>query len=289
MEYKRLDNGFSIPALGLGTWLLGGGIEADYSKDEKNINAIKEAIKLGYLHIDTAESYGCGHTEELVGLAIKDFNRPDLFITTKVTDIHLRYNKLINSAKASLKRLQTDYIDLYFIHAPNPDIPIKETMEAMDYLVEQKIVKFIGVSNFTVEALKEAKEAQKHSDNKIVANQIEYNLLTRNKGRYGNNHSMESATIPYCQENDIIIIAERPLERGILLKPHPVMDKLAEKYNKTKAQIALNWLISKENIATTPMSTNVEHLKENLGAIGWNLSNEDMKLLDETNFERLIS
>ena len=281
MEYKMLNNGFRIPALGLGTWLIGGGMEADYSRDEEGIKAIREAIRLGYVHIDTAESYGLGHTEELIGEAIRDFKRSDLFITTKVTDINQNYDNLIASAIASLERLQTDDIDLYLLHAPNPDISIEETMLAMDYLVEQKIVRFIGVSNFTVEALR---EAQKHTANKIVANQIEYSLLTRNKGRYGNNHSMESDTIPYCQENDIMIIAERPIERGLLLGSHPVMDRLAEKYDKTKAQIAINWLISKKNIITIPKSMNFEHLKENLDAIGWNLSDEDRRLLDETDF-----
>lgn len=282
MEYKTLNNGFKIPVLGLGTWLIGGGVKANYAKDKEEIEAIKEAIKLGYTHIDTAEMYGLGHTEELVGQAIKGFNRSKLFITTKVTNTNLRYDDVISSAKASLKRLQTNYADLYLVHAPNPEIPINETMKAMDYLIEQKLVKNIGVSNFTVEELK---EAQNHANNKIVANQIEYSLLTRNIGKYGNNGNMESKTIPYCQKNDIIIMAERPIERGLLLKPHPVMDKLVKKYNKTKAQIAINWLISKKNIITIPKSTNIEHLKENLGSIGWNLSKDDIELLDQAKFE----
>jgi len=96
---------------------------------------------------------------------------------------------------------------------------------------------------------------------------------------------MESEIIPYCQENDIIIIACRPIERGLLLEPNPVLDELSKKYNKTKAQIAINWLISKKGIITIPKSTNIEHLKENLCSVGWNLSIEDIKLLDETKFE----
>ena len=282
MEFKELKNGFKLPVLGLGTWLIGGGWKPNYSKDEEEIYAINEAINIGYCHIDTAESYGDGHTEELIGKAITEFDRSDIFITTKATNTHLGYNDLINSANASLERLQTGYIDLYLIHAPNSEISIEETMRAMDYLVEQKIVKHIGVANFTLEELI---EAQKYSKNKIVVNQIEYNLLTRNVGRYGNNnHGMESDTIPYCLENDIMVVAERPLERGLLLKSHPVMDELAKTYDKTKAQIAINWLISKKNICTCPMSTNIEHLRENLGAIGWNLDDDDIKLLDETNF-----
>lgn len=283
MDYKDLPGGFRIPVLGLGTWKIGGGREPDYSKDDEEVEIIKQAILTGYTHIDTAEIYGGGHTEELVGTAITEFNRSKLFLTTKVSKENLRYDDLISAAKSSLERLQTDYIDLYLIHAPNPSIPIKETMNAMDNLISEGLVKYVGVSNFTVSQLK---EAQKYSNNKIVVNQIEYSLLTRNKGRYANNKNMESETIPYCQKNDVIVMAERPVERGILLKPRPVIDRLSEKYGKTRAQIVINWLISKKNIVTIPKSTDIEHLKENLGSIGWNLNDEDIKLLDRTNFER---
>ncbi len=284
MEYKTLLDNTKIPVIGLGTWRIGGAVEPDYSKDKEAIQAIKDAIELGYNHLDTAEMYGKGHSEELIGKAIKDFERDKLIITSKVFKTNLRYEDLIASCKKSLERLQTNYLDIYLIHAPNPEIPIEETMKAMDYLVEQKLVKYIGVSNFTAEKMK---EAQKYSKNKIAFNQIEYSLLTRNNGKYSNNKNMESETIPYCQENNIIIMAERPIERGILLKPHPILDGLEKKYNKTKAQIAINWLISKKNIITIPKSTNIEHLKENLGSIGWRLDERDMKLLDNTNFEDL--
>lgn len=281
MEYKSLFDGSKIPVIGLGTWRIGGAMEPDCSKDEESIQAIKEAINLGYIHIDAAEMYGGGHTEELIGEAIKDLDRSTLIITSKVYNTNLKYEDVISSCKKSLERFKTDYLDIYLIHAPNSEIPIEETMKAMDYLVENKIVKYIGVSNFTVE---EMKEAQKYSRNKIAFNQIEYNLLTRNKSNYGNNKNMELETVPYCQENNIIIMAERPIERGLLLEPNPLMDKLEEKYNKTKAQIAINWLISKKNIITIPKSTNTEHLKENLGAIGWKLYEEDIELLDKITF-----
>ena len=282
MEYKKFSNGLKIPVLGLGTWRIGGdGNSPDYSKDQESITAIVEAVKLGYTHIDTAEQYGAGHCEELVGEAIKGFDREKLFITTKVMSKNLQYDDVIRSCKKSLERLQTSYIDLYLIHAPNKDISLEETMKAMDHLLDINLVKFIGVSNFNVETLK---EAQKYSKHKIVANQIEYSLMTRNKGRYGDSIDMESETIPYCQKHDIIIMAERPIERGALLKPNPVLDALAENYGKTKAQIAINWLISKPNIITIPKSSDVNHLKENLGAIGWKLTEEDLATLDSMEF-----
>ena len=170
--------------LGLGTWEVGGRMSRDTSRDAEAITAIKKAIELGYTHIDTAEMYGGGHSEELVGLAINDFDRDSLFITTKVLPEHLRYKDVIKSAEGSLKRLKTDYIDLYLIHIPNPKIPIKETMQAMDLLLSQQKIRFIGVSNFSCQQLK---EAQGSTENKIVNNQIEYNLLTRRSGMYNVN------------------------------------------------------------------------------------------------------
>lgn len=288
MDYKNLTDNFKIPVIGLGTWGIGGFMEADSSKDEEAVQAIKDAIELGYSHIDTAELYGAGHTEELIGKAIKDFDRTKLIITSKVLKTNLKYDDVIASCKKSLEKLQTDFIDIYLILAPNPEIPLEETMKAMDYLVDQGLVKYIGVSNFSVEQMQ---EAQKYSKNRIVANQIPYNLATRNvnldrnTGRVGSCINMESKIIPYCQENDIIVMAYRPIERGFLLKPNSLVDGLSKKYGKTKAQIAINWLISKENIITIPKSTRLDHLKENLGSIGWSLSADDMKLLDETEFE----
>jgi diketogulonate reductase-like aldo/keto reductase len=190
---------------------------------------------------------------------------------------HLRYKDVINATEGSLRRLKTDYIDLYLIHIPSPEIPIEETMKAMDLLVRQKKIRFIGVSNFSV---KQLKEAQRCTENKIVNNQIEYNLLTRHGGMY--NVNIESEIIPFCQENEIIITAWKPLVRGILFREkNKLLKELVEKYNKTLAQIAINWLISKKNIITVPKSTDVDHLKENMGALGWKLDEEDMTRLDE--------
>lgn len=282
MEYKILSNGFKLPVVGLGTWGIGGFAEADYSGDREAVMAIKSAIELGYSHIDTAEIYGAGHTEELVGKAIKYFDRLKIIITSKVFKTNLKYNDVISSCRRSLRRLGTDFIDLYLVHAPNPDIPLEETMRAMDYLVEQKLVKFIGVSNFSVAQIQ---EAQKYSKNKIVANQIPYSLATRNENYRKSCFNMESEIIPYCQKNDVIVIAYRPIERGFLLRANPLLDRLSKKYGKTKVQIAINWLISKQNIVTISKSTNLGHLKENLGAIGWSLSSEDVQLLDKTEFE----
>ena len=154
MEFKKLTDSITIPVIGLGTWTIGGGDVADTTYDSEDISAMKTAIKLGITHIDIAEAYAGGHTEELVGRAIGGFDRKSLFVTSKVSPEHLSYDDLLASAKGSLRRLNTDYLDLYLIHAPNPDIPIQETMKAMDSLVEQKLIRYMGVSNFSVEQIK---------------------------------------------------------------------------------------------------------------------------------------
>src|SRR5581483_1310350 len=167
---KTLKSGFSLPVYGLGTWQMGGRFERDESNDEADINAIKAAIDHGVAHIDTAESYGAGHSEELVAQAIKGYDRPKLIIATKVSGGNQGYDGVMRAFEASLKRLGLDYIDLYLLHRfPDPGISIEDTMKAMNKLVDEKAVKNIGVCNMTVNRLK---ETQRYSRNKIVYNQL---------------------------------------------------------------------------------------------------------------------
>lgn len=268
MVYKELDKtGIKVPAIGMGTWGIGGGLTPDYSKDEELIKVLVEGIKLGLTLIDTAEMYGAGHAEELVGEAIKQFPRESVFVITKVLPQNLTYKDLIKAAERSLKRLKTDYIDLYLIHAPNPRIPLKETMEAMEKLVEDRLVKFIGVSNFGV---KEMEEAQKHlRKTTIVANQVEYSLFDR---------SMEREVLPYCEKKGITVIAYSPLARGAIPRDE-FIGKIASKYGKTASQLALNWLIKKPNVIAIPKSSKVERLREFAEATDWEISKEDEEVL----------
>ena len=277
MIYKKISD-YNVPAVGLGTWEMGGGEQADYSHDRHWITIIRSAIENGLTHIDTAEMYGNGHTEELVGEAIKGFPRQNLFITTKVWLTHLRSNDLFSSFEKSLRQLQTDYIDLYLVHHPNPDIPLEETLMAMNRLVEQKRVRAIGVSNFDISLIK---ESVRISSVPISAVQIEYSLLARNSGIYTQNQEKE--IIPYCQENQIAVIAWRPLGKTnyIRLATNDVIKKIAEKYHATPAQIALIWLIAQKNILAIPKTGSLEHLIENSKASDIDLSMEDGKLLRE--------
>jgi len=279
MEYKELVKGVEIPALGVGTWGLGGKHSADSSNDAESITAIRTAIDLGMTHIDTAEYYGAGHAEELVGTAIKPYKREDLFITTKVYKTHLKHRDVLSSIKSSLRRLCVEYVDLYLVHWPSPTVPIKETMKALEQCVDEGYTRFIGVSNFSVNWFQEAQnQLEKH---RLVADQVYYNLTRVQKPYFfglsvGDLHS-------YCKKKNITLIAWSPLEEGKLAKPgFPVLDEMAKKYEKTQAQVALNWLTSQKKIVTIPKATNIDHIKENVGAVGWSLSGRDFRRLEES-------
>ncbi len=281
MEFKEISKEAKVPVLGAGTWGIGGKHSADYSNDENSINAIRAAIDIGMTHIDTAEYYGAGHTEELVGQAIKPYNREDLFMTTKVYRTHLRYADVLSSIKKSLQRLSTNYVDLFLIHWPNPEVPIKETMNALEVCMDEGYTRFIGVSNFSIDLFKEAQSIlKKHM---LVANQVYFNLTRINKTYFNGLSGKDIHT--FCEANDIMLIAWSPLEEGKLAKPgFPVLDEMAEKYGKTQAQVALNWLISQKKIVTVPKALSFEHIKENMGAVGWSLNGPDLKRLEESFF-----
>lgn len=269
---KKLKNGFEMPVYGLGTWQMGGRHERDIQNDDKaDIKAIQSAIELGITHIDTAEAYAGGYAETLISKAIKGYDRTKLLLASKVLPENLRKKDVIRSAKASLLRLKTDYLDLYLIHRFNPAIPLEETMEAMGWLVDQGLVHNIGVCNFNQLQFQAAQDLTRH---KLVVNQIHYNLIYREAEQKG--------LIDYCQSNDIFLMAWRPLEYGILAGGEEAFLKnLSKKYLKTPSQIAINWLISKPNIITLAKTSNVEHLKENLGGMGWTMEKEDYRLLDK--------
>lgn len=247
---------------------MGGRWEADTSDDEREILAIRAAIEKGITHIDTAESYGNGHAEELIAEAIKGHNRTELFIASKVSAVNQGYDDLMRSFDASLKRLKTEYIDLYMLHRyPEPGTPITETMRALDSLVSQGVVKHIGVCNMSINRLK---EVQKNTENKIVCNQLHYSLECR--------EIVERGVLEYCQQNDIMTVAWGPLQKGAL-DSTGILQDIATKYNKTPYQVALNWLVSQENVVTIPKTSSIEHLEENLGCIGWELDKEDQNKL----------
>jgi len=268
MDLKELGTtGVRVPAIGMGTWEMGGGLSKDTSGDSEAIQALRTGIQLGIFLIDTAEMYGAGHTEEVVGEAIKPFSREQVFIVSKVLPENLHYTDVINAAEKSLERLQTAWIDLYLIHYPNPLTPLRETIEAMEKLVERNLVRFIGVSNFDVGQMREARSYL--SGNDIVVNQVEYSLLDRR---------IERDILPYCTQQQITVMAYTPLAKGRLSRSE-FLREIGTKYEKTAAQVALNWLIAEEKVLAIPKAVNIDHVEENAGAMGWRLSQDDIECI----------
>ena len=277
MEYRFLGKtGERIAAIGLGTWLIGGGGSPDYSRDREAVEAIRYAIELGMTHIDTAEMYGGGHAEELVGEAIKAFKRDEVFIASKVWPTNLRYDDLLKACEKSLRRLQTSYIDIYYIHWPSDVIPLSESMRAMERLYKDGKIRYIGLSNFSPIQIEEARSYLSTTD--VVAIQAEYSLYNR---------KIEADLIPYCFRSGMTVVAYSPLARGALLadlkKPAErriqLLMELAEKYSKTPVQIALNWVIWHDQVIAIPKALQKQHLEENAGAAGWKLTKEDYDII----------
>ena len=269
-KYKKIGD-FEVNPIGIGTWGVGGFMEAEYGKDREEIEAIQYSLKKGQNHIDTAEMYGNGHAEEIVSDAIKGSDRNKLFIASKVHRNYTESGGVLKSTENILIRLNVDYLDLLYIHAFWEGEDMKDYLDGVNEAKEQGLVINVGVSNFNTSQLKWAYSKTK---NPIVANQMNYNIL----------HQIEvpQEMKDFCIEKDIMIVAYRPVERGELAdktKDKNVL-KLADKYSKTPAQIAMNWLIAQENVVTIPKSTNKIHIDENLGALEFDLEPDDIERLN---------
>jgi diketogulonate reductase-like aldo/keto reductase len=279
MEYREFGwTGVKVSSVGMGTYfdplyiavaLL---FRHQVGRDAK-IATLKKGLELGMNLIDTAEIY---QTEDIVGEAIEDRERDDLFIATKVFGIHLRFNSVLKAAENSLKRLRCSYIDLYQIHRPNRRVPIGETMKAMEKLVDDGKVRYVGVSNFSLEQMRRAEEAL--SKNRLASNQIEYSLMFR---------GIEKDLLPYCEKKGIAVLPYRPIAHGALANPNEklraVMDEISQRHGgKTPAQIALNWLMSKSSVIfPIPRASRPERVIENAGSLAWSLDAEDMRELEQ--------
>jgi len=222
--------------------------------------------------IDTAEMYGAGHSEEIVAQAMQ--NTDPIFIATKVSPSHFEYDSVLQAASGSLKRLGVNRIDLYQLHWPNPRVPISETMKAMEKLVRDGLVRYVGVSNFSVEQMREAQESM--SRERIVSNQLEYSLVER---------SVEEDILPYCRKDKIMVIAYSPLAQGGIPKgkggPFLVLDELASTLGKTRNQVALNWLLHDPSVVVIPKAGRREHVRENAEVAGWKLSQSEYEQLSK--------
>lgn len=269
MKYEEIA-GLRMPKIGFGTWSIGGKSTADTSSDEKSLAALLSALELGYTHFDTAEMYAGGHAEELLGEAIRvsGKKREELIITSKVLPLHLKYEDVLKACERSLKRLRMEYLDIYLIHWPNPLIKLEETFPALNKLVNDGMVRHVGVSNFK---LKQLKRAQELCETPILTNQVPYRLPDKTYA--------ENGVLEYCQQNDILLTAYSPVKfRNVNV--NPTLKSIANAHNANAFQIALAWLVAQPRVISIPMSFNPVHQKENLEAAEIELRLEEMKQLN---------
>ena len=249
-----------VPVVGQGTWNMG----------RDGLEALRLGIELGLSHIDTAEMYT--GSEEVVAEAIRG-RRNEIFLVSKVVPSNASYKGTLRACDASLKRLKTDYLDVYLLHWWSGSEPIAETMRAMEELVAAGKTRHIGVSNLDLSQLKQAQKALPRS--RIVCNQLLYHLRSR---------GIEHGLVPYCESQDIAVVGYSPFGQGDFppanSKQGKALEKIASRHGKTPRQVALNFLTRRKSLFTIPKSSRPEHVRENAGATGWRLDDEDLKLID---------
>jgi diketogulonate reductase-like aldo/keto reductase len=269
MKYETLPNNLTLPKIGFGTWKIGGGSSPNHSVDAKSLTALRYALDIGYTHIDTAEMYASGHSEELVGEAVRGSGkqREDIFITSKVLPSHLKYDEVLKACDASLRRLKMDYVDLYLIHWPQAGMKLEDTFRALNKLVADGKVKHLGVSNFNVKLLQ---QSERLSETPIITNQVPYSLSDRSYARNG--------ILEYCQQNDILLTAYEPMDKGNL-RSNKTLDAIASAHHATIFQIALAWVIAQPRVITIPMSYDPGHIKENFDSADIELTQNEIEQL----------
>lgn len=264
MKNIILNSGQEIPILGLGTWQLPGG---------KCTEVIKNALKMGYRHIDTAETYE-NQSDIAPALKASGIERSELFITSKVSRLDLHYDDFLKKTNQILNELDIEYLDLLLIHWPNKDIPIEETLKAMAELKEKGKAKNLGVSNFTEAHLEEVLSLY---PGLISVNQVEFHPYLYQK-----------ELLDFCQENDILLTAYSPLARGMIFED-PRIKELAEEYEQTPAQLVLKWMMEK-GIVVIPKAGSEAHLKDNLEVLNMDIDAGALEVLDTFNEnKRLIA
>jgi diketogulonate reductase-like aldo/keto reductase len=253
--------GVMVPVIGQGTW----------SMRPDGTQSLKLGIELGMTHIDTAEMYG--GAEEIVASAIAG-QRNRVFLVSKVMPSNASYRGVLRACDQSLKRLRTDYLDVFLLHWWSGAHPIGETMRAMEDLADAGKIRFIGVSNFDVEELEQARKAL--TRHKIACNQVMYHLRSR---------GVENRLRPWCESQNIAIVGYSPFGQGdfppIVSKQGAILSQIATRHGRTLRQVALNFLVRNRNFFTIPKASNPAHVRDNAGGAGWKLTSADIKLIDD--------
>lgn len=262
----------NLPKLALGTWLMGGTKDPDPNNDDqRDISVINLALDNGITLIDTAQNYAAGRCEELVGQAVEDRPRDSYQILTKQAKENLDYQGVIDGCKASLQRLDIDYIDYFVCHAPNPDFDMRDFFEAANQLHKDGLIHNVGVSNFGIESLQIALET---SDLPISLNQVSFSL--------NDSDILSTGTYQFCVENNIPIQAFRVLA-GLNSNQEVVnvLEDIAPKYGLTSKQLAVAYINSYENMHFTVRASSEEHWRQIRSALDIQLDANDIATLKD--------
>ncbi|MDX2213716.1 MAG: aldo/keto reductase [Oculatellaceae cyanobacterium bins.114] len=262
MRSLTLSSGQTIPVLGMGTWQMG----ENPNHRQNEINALHHGLDLGLSLIDTAEMYGEGGAEEVIAEAIAT-RRPDVFLTSKVYPHNASKRGAIAACDRSLKRLKTDYLDLYLLHWRG-SVPLAETLEAFQTLQQAGKIRSYGVSNFDTKDMEKA--AHIPGGTEIVTNQVLYNLTRR---------GVEWDLLPWCRRHNMPIMAYSPIEQGRLLNNRS-LNAIAQNRGVTAAQVAIAWLLHQDDVIVIPKSSRIEHIEQNHAALDLKLSTEELATLD---------
>ena len=264
MKTVGLPSGRSIPVLGQGTWKMG----EDPAKRRTEVVALGLGLDLGMTLIDTAEMYGEGGAESMIAEVIAS-RRAEVFLVSKVYPHNGTRQRVIEACERSLRRLKTDYLDLYLLHWRG-SVPLADTMQGFQTLKRAGKIRDYGVSNFDQDDMVEA--AGLDGGDEIATDQVLYNLKRR---------GIEWDLLPWCRERGIPIMAYAPLEEGNMLN-RPQLKLVASRLGVTPAQVALSWLIRQEGIVTIPKASSTDHVRENRAALDLTLDGQDLAELDQT-------
>jgi diketogulonate reductase-like aldo/keto reductase len=261
MRTIQLPSGAAIPVLGQGTWRMG---ETSRQRSSET-DALKFGVDLGMTLIDTAEMYGEGGAEEIVADVIAG-QRSRIFLVSKVYPHNATRQGTIQACERSLKRLKTDYLDLYLLHWRG-SVPLTKTFEAFVELQQAGKIRDFGVSNFDQDDLEEAHRLDRHL---TATDQVLYNLSRR---------GIEWNVLPWCRQHRIPVMAYSPIEQGRILKNRALVT-IANQLKVTPAQVAIAWLLHQENVIVIPKSSRRDRIQENYAALDISLTETDLNALD---------
>ena len=262
--------GVEVPAIGIGTWHMG----EDPSQEQREIQAIRSGLDAGVRIVDTAEMYGSGKSETLVGKALAPYQRNDIYLISKVLPHNASKAKLEQHLDASLQRLQTDYLDLYLYHWRG-GVPLAETIAELDRMKQIGKIKAWGVSNFDVTDMEELLDLP--AGKNAVVNEDLYNIEER---------GIEYDLLPWQYEHHVPLIAYSPVggkqnELGTSMLTNQVVKEIADQHNVTPYVLLLAWIIRNDQTIAIPQTNNPEHAAANMQAAELELTSAELARLEQ--------